>query len=597
MGQLVEAETKFTKAANFIRDLTRIDSWSNPLTNLGVFGKDKAASTRVSGRRSLGFAEIDALYRLDGIAADIVDEIVEDALRCGWKIEFASDDEDGVDPEKVKEINGRILVWEKKNRFRWSVSQHLMQSRAYGGSLLVLGADDGGAPFEELNPESMRSMTWARALDRYQVSPSGQVDPRPDSPFFSFPLWYHLSSPAGPVTTMTDVNARRSQEARESSTQLRSLSGVQVHASRVWRTDGDITSDRTRMHSDGWGESVLERAYEPIRAYSSTMINVETIVQDFTQGVYGIKGLRELISSGNSALVLERFRLMDRAKSIVNAITIDADGETYERKTTSVVGLPEIIDRMQLWVSAVSGKPLTKLFGVSPGGFGTGESEGENWDDKVQAFQDDKVRPLLEYVYGLLFHTPEFRDVPDGWSIEFNPLSLESPQQQADTRKTNSEADSNYVVSGVLTPDEVAVSRFSGAKYGDKINLNEEARSVDDDSELDDEARELNAAAASSTGTPVTATAAGADVQKTALNGAQVAELKQMVLDVQAGDLVLESAVAAALFAFPTMSDSEARAMFGPAAEAAERKAKEAPPNIPPPPPSTAIVPPDIEPK
>ena len=123
--------------------------------------------------------------------------------------------------------------------------------------------------------------------------------------------------------------------------------------------------------------------------------------------------------------------------------------------------------------------PLTLLFGVSPGGFGTGEAEGDNWDDTVKSYQTDFIEPLLEYVLTILFATPEFNDFPSNWSIKFNALQLADPLQEADIRLKTSQADGLDIQNGVLASDEVAVSRYGGSAYSTETALDEVGREMD----------------------------------------------------------------------------------------------------------------------
>jgi HK97 family phage portal protein len=79
----------------------------------------------------------------------------------------------------------------------------------------------------------------------------------------------------------------------------------------------------------------------------------------------------------------------------------------------------------------------------------------------------------------------------------------------------------------------------------------------------------------------------GADaVQDTALNGAQIASLLEVVLMVASGELNPDSAKATLLASFPTLKPEEVDALVDPAAAQAEEKpASPKPPSSPPPPP------------
>lgn len=688
MGIFQDLSDKTREAIDIAKALTAIDGWENPTTNMGIGGKDKAEAVRYRARRLLTHQTLDDLYRQDGLAALIVDDIVDEAMRAGWRITFpspsggktgpgqggaspdtdeskpdkgnasiGSGDTEPVPPDLVNSINWRVKEWHRQTFFPDRAWEHLTQARAFGGAVFVLGVNDGRPPNEPLDlSASGLNFNWCRSLDRFQVAPSGTLVADPSSPWYGLPVWYQTTSVvAGQTGSETSLgpgdiagidDTKRSSdplvtgEVDPNSTQAAfSFNNTHVHTTRVWRTDGSRLSERSRLNNLGWGESILERCFDPLRHYNSAMKATGTIIQDFAQGVYKLRGFKELISSEKSGLIHKRFSIIDRVRSIVNAVVVDAENEDFERKTTSVQGLPDLIDRAQLWLSAVSRMPITRLFGVSPGGFGTGAHEGENWNTKVAVYQDKVLRPLLEYVYGLLFQTAEFSDVPDGWQIEFNPLEIETPDQIADRRAKNAQTDAMYMLHGALFPSEVARSRFGGAVYGSEIALDFEARermesaapigeTLEDDAQQT--AADLNANAlqesadhdtvkptgrGTSTTLEVAAARTGAsaedagnvgpegapepaaaqpptEIQKTALNGGQISALQKLTADVVAGNTPVESAIGTALYSFPTMTDAEARAIFEPAARKAEEDEAERaknPPPVPPTPPQGGL--------
>jgi len=622
---LSEYKAKFKSAVTSakIQTLSTVDGWMSMVTGMGVPGRDKAESIKFQRRRRIRFETLDSVVRQDGLANKIVCEVVEDGFRCGWRIDFPK--EAGVDPEKVNEINKKLDEWHKATKFKQHAAKHFKQARTFGGGLLVLGVDDGQDSRQPLNPESLRTFDWVKPLDRYQMSASGMLDTRPKSPFFGFPLWYFLTSIYGETgfgqffngpgedtnDVMFDGEVGGERQVTRNNTQVGGvnqtnqtgvrtaedvgsgdrLNNITVHTTRVWRTDGMYLSDRSRLQNEGWGDSVLENAWDPLRYWNSAMKGSGTIIQDFMQGVYKLKGLRDILAANEEGLVQKRFSLMDYLKSIWNVVLLDSDGEEYERKSTSVTGLPELIDRHAIHLSSVTGMSLVKLFGVSPGGFGTGEAEGENWDDRVKSWQEDEVRPMLEYVYGLLFRTDDFKDVPEGWVVEFEQLQLESPAETADTRLKVAQADQIYHGMGALHADEVGESRWGAGKYSMETNLDsslESPSSAEEDTNAEAVllAEEQNAAALKEAEENKPAFEPGADgaqqqaaaqgeVQKTALNGAQAKSLQDFITLVAEGTVPAESAIHGMLFAFPTMTEEQARAMIEPALEkVAENEAK-----------------------
>ena len=65
---------------------------------------------------------------------------------------------------------------------------------------------------------------------------------------------------------------------------------------------------------------------------------------------------------------------------------------------------------------------------------------------------------------------------PENWSLQFIPLWQNTEEQDAVTRRTTAETDAIYIDRGVLTPDEVAISRFGGNKWSMNTEIDMESR-------------------------------------------------------------------------------------------------------------------------
>lgn len=620
-----------------------IDGWLSELTGMGILGKDKNESTIFHRRGRRHHDELDALYRQDPLAARIVDVIVDDALRQGYHIVFKGDDENAVDPETVNDINSRVNVWKKAVGLTTHVKNHLKQARTYGGSVLVMGANDGQDPIQPINPDTVSEFTFVKPLDRFQLSASGLLNTDPRSQGFGFPAWYHLNSVFGSFELVTSAlldeqlarkvgvisqpqvepggGASGSEIIAAGTGQVLSeggptLNNVTVHTSRVVRTDGTLLSDRSRLNNDGWGDSILERVYEPLRNWNTVMNAAGTLVHDMNQGVYGIKGLAGILAANAEGLVRKRMQLQELAASLWNAKLLDADGETYERLRTDFSDLPNLIDRFGVHLGAAAGMPVTLILEISPGGFGTGENENNQWDDVVVAYQDEDVRPVLEAVFQMLFLTPEFSDVPDSWAVEFFPLKQMSEADVADIHLKQAQADATNIASSVLSPQEVAHSRFGGEKFSLETQLDEEARQgmkpaeTDEEKAAEEEAAKLNAEAEgdpdaeptdpdappegevppegetpadpaepAANGEPESTDEDAAD-PRTAFAGGQTAALTTIIVQVMNNELPFESAVQLVAMAFP-VNEADARRLLQPAVlmqaqMAAEKEAKRA---------------------
>jgi uncharacterized protein len=128
-----------------------------------------------------------------------------------------------------------------------------------------------------------------------------------------------------------------------------------------------------------------------------------------------------------------------------------------------------------LKISAATGYPMTLLFGMSPAGLSaTGESDIRLYYDKVADQQKRALLPALRRLVSLIFRAkkgPTNGKEPENWTIRFRPLWQLDDVQQATARKMQADADCEYVNASVLTPEEVAASRFGGDAYSFETQL------------------------------------------------------------------------------------------------------------------------------
>ena len=177
--------------------------------------------------------------------------------------------------------------------------------------------------------------------------------------------------------------------------------------------------------------------------------------------------------------VLKRLNILNMTKSVMNTAIVDAN-EVYEKQTTNVSGIPEVLDRFMLALSAVTRIPVSLLFGRSHTGLNaTGDNEVRNFYDAVKQEQEHKLRPCLEKLmrYIMLSKDGPFNGVePENWSLQFIPLWQNTEEQEAIVRRTIAETDVMYINAGVLDPSEVAISRFGGNKWSRETEIDLQAR-------------------------------------------------------------------------------------------------------------------------
>lgn len=422
----------------------RHDGWMNILSGLGVRGRDKTTAVLFRACPFFSPVELAELYRADGLTKRVIDVVPGEMLRQGWEI-------DG-DPESL------ILGKFEELDVNFKLNSLIQWSRLYGGAICVMGIADGRPLNEPVNVENIQSVNWLQVFDRWQVMINyDYICQDFNDPNYGLPLFYQVSD-------------------------YRTGAIFVVHCSRVLRMDWGNLPNREKNYNQGWGDSVLVSIYNELKNYGSAFANCAAIMEDFVNGILKLPGLSMMLAQGcdeTDRNLMKRLDWANLTKGVTNMMVLDGD-EVYEKLSTNVAGISDMLDRFMLSVSSVTGIPITLLFGRSPAGLNaTGDSDIRNFYDMVKQLQETKLKPCLEKLifYIMKSEYGPFGGVePENWSLQFTPLWQNTEEQEAVMRRTVAETDAIYIDRGVLDPTEVAVSRFGGDRWSMNTIIDEEAR-------------------------------------------------------------------------------------------------------------------------
>lgn len=420
----------------------KTDGWMNILSGLGVPGRDKTASTVFRACPLFCWQELDQLYRADGLTRRVIDIVASEMMRQGWEVEG---DPEGLLVGKFEEINAYAKI------------THLIQwARLYGGSVIVMGINDGRELDQPVNVNNIQSVDWLHVFDRWQTNILFEyMSLDLNSPNYGYPELYMI-------------------------TDYRTGAVFNVHYSRILRMDWNILPPRERNFNQGWGDSCILSIYDELKNYGSAFANTSAIMQDFVNGVLKIPGLSQsMVSTCNDAAIMKRLDFANLSKGVTNMMVLDGE-EVFEKLSTNVGGVSDLLDRFMLSLSSVTGIPVTLLFGRSPAGLNaTGDADVRNFYDMVKQYQELKLKPILEKLTYYLFKSktgPTSGVEPENWSIQFTPLWQNTEEQEANIRHRVAETDAIYIDRGVLDPNEVAISRFGGDRWSMNTLIDVEAR-------------------------------------------------------------------------------------------------------------------------
>lgn len=438
----------------------RVDGWQNPMTGFGT-SRDKTTFNRYTGGYILRDDELSMLYHGDDLAALVVDIVPDEMLREGFSIDAG---DAGVNADIAEQVESLGIVEKLADAIRWG--------RLYGGGALLLGADDGRSAATPLMAERAQALSYLYVFDKRYLYPL---------------TWYRaaghpkLGMPETYMVTATGSYAEQPVSI--------------VHESRLVLFGGATTGLQESQSNSSWDYSVLQRVNKVLGDFNIGWNAAAVLLQDGNQAVFKMAGLADAIAAGQGDALKKRLTAMDEARSIVNAIVVDAGGnaedqteESFERKVFPMTGIPETLDRFCLRFAAAARVPVTLLMGQSPAGMNaTGQSDFQGFYNRLGGQQRLRLAPKIQRIARVLLATKMFAGrvkkgadgKPPAVAVSFPPLWTEAPLAQAQTRKTLLEGDAIAITNGVLVPAEVATARYTGPKgFENEIQLSDEGKAA-----------------------------------------------------------------------------------------------------------------------
>lgn len=249
----------------------------------------------------------------------------------------------------------------------------LVRARLYGGGAIVMGVggDAGKNQTEPLELDKIKAgdLKFIHVVSKYDINAGPRITDL-SSPWYGEPEYYERQS---------DGNQ----------------TGVRLHPSRVVRLVGQERLDMVGADSV-WGDSVLQSVADAIKSTGTVTSTVAQLVHEAKIDIINVPGMTE--NMGNKVYeekLKRRFGLANIMKSVYHILLLDG-GETWNRQTTNVSGMPDIVRIYLLIASGALDIPATRFLSQSPAGLSaTGDSDIRNYYDSVKSEQSIRVTPAM----------------------------------------------------------------------------------------------------------------------------------------------------------------------------------------------------------
>jgi hypothetical protein len=395
------------------------DSYDNFMARVGLQQNNQhAASTYRANYTSRNRLLIEWCYRSSWIIGAAVDAIPDDMTRKGLRI---TSEIDAKQRGTIESLFEELAIWETLNStLKWS--------RLYGGAVCLIMIE-GQAPFIplDLNKIGHGSFKGLLPLDRWMINPDLTRRIKELGPNLGKPEFYNV------VTTATGIPAWR------------------IHHSRLIRFDGVKLPYQQAMTENEWGMSVIERIIDRLTAYDSIVEGSAQLAYKAHLRTMAINGLRAILGQGGVAEkgLIKQMDMVRMMQSNEGMTLIDA-ADKFDAQTYSFAGLPDLISEFKEEISGATDIPLVRLYGQSPKGFATGDSDLANYYDAVGS-QQKKLKLPIRTLFDIIYRSALNEPLPDDFTFEFNPLWQMSDLDRSTVALNTTNAITTAMQSGIMT--------------------------------------------------------------------------------------------------------------------------------------------------
>lgn len=341
---------------------------------------------------SCALVDLNTFYIDDPLARKIVDVIPEEMVTPGFGLDGITDEKAFKSLWDGMKLNDKII-----DAFCWE--------RLYGGSAIVAMVKDNRSLTSQVGESA--TLEGIRIYERDQVRVKSREE-NPRNSRYGMPKIYTINSGDG-------------------------LSEYDIHYSRVYVNDGERVSNSYRRQNQGWGVSVLSKGLvEAITDYNYCEELATQLLRRKQQAVWKAKGLADLCDDDEGKYAARlRLAQVDDNSGVGRTVGVDADDEEYDVLNSDISGVDAFLDKKMDRIVNYSGIHEIILKNKNVGGVSASQNTAlETFYKLIDRRRNDKYRPLLEWLIPFIISDEE-------WSIRFEPLSVPSEKDQAETTNKN----------------------------------------------------------------------------------------------------------------------------------------------------------------
>ena len=349
------------------------------------------------------------------------------------------------EPWKVK----ALLMAAKESRLYDALKSAAVWARVFGGGAVIINTPDhAGRPDQPLDLSKLRK--------------GDRID------WIVADCWELMGCTADVQICAPDVNVNWQADCPFT------YYGQKIHKSRVLLFRGKEIPSMYRPLGRGWGMSYFEHLARTLTITWKAQNSRAELLDDAKTDVYMLKGLNQQATNPalNQALQ-NRLHIIQQTKNYGSGIALDSEDE-FKQKQTQFSGFDKMQEQDRYDCAADARIVMTKLYGMTPGGFSNGDNDRASYEDMVRSEVQNPCIPNLITAFKILAVTTtgEMMDI----DADFPPLTKDKQETDIKTKQEIYNLGIKALAYGSITPGQFArimneQNVFFGVEVSDELPM------------------------------------------------------------------------------------------------------------------------------
>ena len=237
---------------------------------------------------------------------------------------------------------------------------------------------------------------------------------------------------------------------------LRNGKTMNIHASRCHVFRGVETPDLldSDIETYVFGASEVEMANIGLKKLPGAFGAISNMLQENGLSVFSLNGFSAMLAAEDGEQkVRTRMSLTKLGMSTMRAVFLDKE-DSFEMKSHSMSDVPESIKMLMAYTSALTGIPVSILFGNMVSGLSsTNDGDIRQYNDLVEQWRTECLyEPMVEMISEYRIRNEGKKGTQD---FQFGPLDQPTSKEKAELMKDKSDFCRTLYDMGAMTPKEI----------------------------------------------------------------------------------------------------------------------------------------------